>query len=125
MQILNGLFGTHLGDLQRALGKTTERHGVLGENLANVNTPGYKRRDVEFNIELESQLRKPGSRLAELRQERENRLGRNTSLRLDGNNVDMEREVAALAETELRYQALTDLTADYFRGLKNAIREGR
>ena len=39
--------------------------------------------------------------------------------------MDMEKEVMALAETELRYQMLTDMTASYFRGLKNVIKEGR
>jgi flagellar basal body rod protein FlgB len=42
-----------------------------------------------------------------------------------GNNVNLESEVMHMAETELRYQTLTDITATYFSGLKNVIREGK
>ena len=48
-----------------------------------------------------------------------------TSIRVDGNNVDLEHEVMGIAETELRYEALTDMTSNYFAGIKSAIREGR
>ena len=48
----------------------------------------------------------------------------NTSLRIDGNNVDMEYEVMSIANTETRYNTLTELTSRYFSGLKNVIREG-
>ena len=41
------------------------------------------------------------------------------------NGVDLEKEVMSLAETELRYQALTDMTSGYFSGMKNVIREGK
>lgn len=97
------------------------RHTLLGANLANVNTPGYKRQDIDFGMTLEQELGR-------------SRMGRNTdstaqvdrgSIRVDGSSVDLETEVASLAETELRYQMLTELTARYFRGLENVIREGR
>jgi flagellar basal-body rod protein FlgB len=48
-----------------------------------------------------------------------------SSLRLDGNNVDVEREVMSIAETEHRFNALTEMTSRYFSGLKSVIREGR
>ena len=47
------------------------------------------------------------------------------NVRTDGSSVDLEKEVTKIAETELRYQALTDMTAQYFSGLKNVIKEGR
>ncbi len=82
------------------------------ENLANANVPGYKRKDLDFSLQLESKLsgmnRRDGS-----------------SIRVDGSSVDPEREVVSIAETEARYEALTELTSRSFQGLKNAIREGR
>jgi flagellar basal-body rod protein FlgB len=116
---LDSLFGPQINNFEKAMSLTTKRHSLLVNNLANVNTPGYKRKDVDFNITLEGEQDKLGG------------LGDGAvhtdsgSVRLDGNSVDLESEVMSLSETELRYQALTDMTASYFSSLKNVIREGR
>lgn len=131
VRVLDNLFSPHLMNLQSALGKATQRQSMLTNNLANVNTPGYKRQDVDFDIVLAQEMggAQPtiGADGAAQRsaQQREATRSSGTSMRVDGNNVDLEREVFSLAETELRYQALTDMTASYFQGLKSAIREGR
>lgn len=117
MRILDNLFGPHTRNLEKALDRTTQRHTLLTENLANVNTPGYKRKDVDFNIALEQEMDR-------VRSDNAPRVDQG-SIRVDGSSVDLETEVASLAETELRYQMLTELTARYFRGLENVIREGR
>jgi flagellar basal-body rod protein FlgB len=101
----------------------TQRHSTLTANLANVNTPGYKRKDVDFNLTLEEAIGE--SKGAGRFNSNHSPISNENNIRLDGNNVDLEKEVMALAETELRYQALTDLTAGYFAGMKNVIREGR
>jgi flagellar basal-body rod protein FlgB len=104
------------------MSKASERQTMLVNNLANVNTPGYKRKDTDFNILLEDSMdnfdqvvanRTHGAMQAE-----------KSSLRVDGNNVDMEFEVMSIAETEARFNTLTELTSRYFSGLKNVIREG-
>ena len=122
VQILNKLFGPSTRNLERAMDRATLRQSVLSANLANINTPGYKRRDVDFAIELEkaegSHLRAghlPGSPIHTDR----------AAIRIDGNSVDLEREVYALAETELRYQTLAQLARGYFSSLRNVIRGGR
>lgn len=123
--MLENLFSPHLDNLQKALGRTTERQSLLMANLANTNSPNYKRQDIDFHVALEgesSRLDALNRRMSDLR----SRHGSDqTSIRQDGSNVDLEREVLSIAETELRFQALTQLTADYFAGLKNVIREGR
>jgi flagellar basal-body rod protein FlgB len=124
LALLEQLFGSHLNNLQRALGRSAERHSLLTANLANLNTPGYKRKDLDFGIALDDELGRK-SRLDEWRRDRDARRTDDTSLRVDGNNVDLEKEVFSIAETELRFQALTDMTAGYFSGLKNVIREGK
>lgn len=119
--MLDNLFGPHLSNLSRSMDRTTQRHALVSQNLANVNTPGYKRRDVEFGIELEQ----AESRF-QLNRRREAQVQVfEASNRMDGNSVDLEMEVAALAETEARYRMLTDMTNRYFSGLRNVIREGR
>ena len=122
MQFLDNLIGPTLRNLGKAMDRTAERHQLLTANLANVNTPGYKRKDVEFGIVLEGAMERGSGRIARVRMTSESPQG---SLRQDGNSVDLEREVMALAETELHYQMLTDMTAGYFRSLKNVIKEGR
>ncbi len=83
-------------------------------NLANANVPGYRRKDTDFHAQLEESL---GGSLSS---------GRGGgAIRVDGSTVDPEREVASIAETESRYDALTELTQRGFQNLKTAIREGR
>lgn len=126
MQILDKLFGPHSRNLEKALDRTTMRHSVVSGNLANVNVPGYKRRDVEFGVALEAAEGERQERFQSL----QNRLRGEVrtdqgSIRIDGNSVDLERETVAIAETELRYQMLTEMAGRYFSGLKTVIREGR
>ena len=121
VQILDSLFGAPLRNLNHAMDKASQRQALLGNNLANVNVPGYTRKDMDFSIALEG---------AQGSQSIEKKLngGTNTdqdSVRIDGNSVDLEQEVMAISETEYRYQMLTEMTAGYFSNLKSVIREGR
>lgn len=123
MQMLDRLFGPQSNNLQSALGRTTQRHALLNENLANVNVPGYKRKDIDFGIELETaQSIAAGLPPSALQSGVRTSTG---SVRVDGNSVDLEQEVAGIGESELRYEMLTEMTARFFGGLKNVIKEGR
>jgi flagellar basal-body rod protein FlgB len=124
VHILSNLFNPQLNNLSSALHRTKERQTALTANLANVNTPGYKRKDVDFAIELDSADEKH-SHLDEWRRQKADKQSDQGENRVDGNSVDMEAEIAGLAETELHYQALTEMTNRYFSGLKTVIREGR
>lgn len=120
MALLDGIFGSHVNHLTRSLKQAGLRQDLLSENLANVNTPGYKRKDIDFGIELESAKTRLGNK------KHENMIRKDEgSLRRDGNSVDLESEVANMAETEFRYRLLTDMTNRYFTGLKSVIREGK
>jgi len=123
--MLDNIFSPHLNDLQNALTKTTQRQAMLMANIANVNVPGYKRTDMDFHAALEGATHDLEERRIEQADSRVQRASDLVSQRPDGNNVDMEQEVASISETELRFQAITDLTASYFSGLKNVIREGK
>ena len=127
MQILDTLFGPNTRNLGNSMTRTSMRQTVLNNNLANVNVPNYHRRDVDFNIVLEGETSKTGARLKDIQQ----KLGMHgvstgqAKVRVDGNSVDLEKEVTAISETELRYNMLTEMTSRYFGGLKNVIREGK
>lgn len=107
------------------MAQATKRHAMIVNNLANINTPGYKRKDLDFGITLEQEMQKGPEGIMEDETSLSGSNEDQTSVRIDGNNVDMEREVMALSETELRYQALTDLANGYFSTLKSVIREGK
>lgn len=125
MAYIENLFSGRLSNLQNALDRTTQRHSLIADNLANVNTPGFKRRDMDFNIVLNAAMHPDKVLDQSLRQQRAQEASDQTSLRLDGNNVDMEREVMSMSETELRYETLTQMTSGYFSELKNVIHEGK
>ena len=111
----------------RALDAASLRQQVIAHNLANANTPGFKKQEVQFESQLSQILanRKSGNTsaadagLANLapRVVTVN----STSERADGNNVDIEAENVALAENSLRYEALTQVVGGYFGGLKTVI----
>ncbi len=116
--MLNRLFGVHSINLEQGLDKASRRFGLVTNNLANVNVPNYKRKDMDFSVHLvTAENAQNQSPLTE-----ETDLG---EIRIDGSSVDLEQETMAVSETELRYQLLTEMTNRYFSGLKNVIKEGR
>ena len=123
---LDNIFGPTSDRLHKAMNLATERQGMLMKNLANVNVPNYKREDMDFNLQLQEAMGGEGDQIdqAFMRGKTRNSSD-NSSIRTDGNNVDVEREVMSIAETEYRFNALTELTSRYFSGLKSVIREGK
>ena len=116
--MLDRLFPSHLTDLQKGLDLAAKRQGLLMDNLANANVPGYKRRDLDFSVTLQDEM---GPSRGALGTDGEDE----GSVRVDGSSVDPEQEAMGVAETELRFGTISDMTSGYFAGLKSAIREGR
>ena len=105
----------YINVLDRAADAAGQRNEAISNNIANVDTPGYKRQDVAFESVLQQAL---GNNRYESMDDKVanvdlSRLrGRayldyaNYSYRLDGNNVDIENENVMLAENQLKYQRL-------------------
>ena len=105
----------YINVLDRAADAAWQRNEAISNNIANVDTPGYKRQDVAFESVLQQAL---GNNRYESMDDKVanvdlSRLrGRayvdyaNYSYRLDGNNVDIENENVMLAENQLKYQGL-------------------
>lgn len=125
--------------LERGIEGLTGRHHLLADNIANVETPGFKRSDLAFKTQLAKAMGQNGPRLP-LAVTHQGHLGRptgihdyqpqvvqdfSTTMRADGNNVDIDREMAELARNTLEYQALVDVTARRLARLRAAITEGR
>lgn len=102
---------------------TSERHRVMAGNLANVDTPGFRRVDIapEFQAELSRSIAE-GRNIAQTAQglsfTQEEGL---PATRGDGNNVSLERELMLISENALRYEALTDFVSSSLSRLKTAI----
>ena len=101
------LFDTVHLTLERAIQGSALRHEALAGNMANVNTAGYRRQDVDFHSALQAAM--PGGASAV----KATPIGMTTDasapLRADGNSVDVDNESANLAQNALEYQALTQV----------------
>ncbi|MCG3115847.1 MAG: flagellar basal body rod protein FlgB [Candidatus Manganitrophus sp.] len=134
--MISSLFSKTIGLLGQALDLRSERHRVITANIANQDTPGYKAMEVNFKEALGSasgslplsldrtdaaHLSSGGSVSASSHAA----VSPGASQRLDGNTVNGEQEMAKLAENTLFYTATTQILNGKFRGIRNAIREGR
>jgi flagellar basal-body rod protein FlgB len=108
--------------LERAISGASMRHEVLANNLANAETPGFQRSDVDFHTTL-AQAMKTGEAASiqntSFQPERENQ-----TLRADGNGVDVDVESANLAKNSLEYDALISIARARIGILKSAMGVG-
>jgi flagellar basal-body rod protein FlgB len=110
-----------LGRLERFLDVSVFRHSLISSNLANIDTPGYRTRDVNFL----SELRRAGSGLEYASYQPAARPVQGLLERPDGNNVSLERESLVLARTQLAFNTGVQLLRAEFRRLSLAINEGK
>jgi flagellar basal-body rod protein FlgB len=113
--------------LERGLAGEAARQRVAADNLANVNTPGYRPRQVIFEDQLREAVRQQD---ASGNAERVERVQPATvpdgsgALRGDGNGVDLESEMVRLSESELHYAALLKLMSRKLAMIKSVATEG-
>ena len=109
----------------RALDASSLRQQLIANNLANVNTPGFKRQDVAFERKLSQALAQRRLQGAAgdnpVDHVRPQVVTQSGSQRADGNNIDMESENVNAAINTIRYEALSQMVGGYFTGLKAAI----
>jgi flagellar basal-body rod protein FlgB len=114
-----GLFDVTQIALERALQGAGLRQQALSNNLANVNTPGFKRSDVDFHTSLAAAL--DGGEPAVAGASFAMQTDSSTSMRADGNNVDVDQEMASLTENASEYQALAAVAKSRFQMIQTAI----
>ena len=117
------LFDTTQLALERAIGGAAQRHSALAANLANVNTPGYQRVDVDFHGALRSALENGGddTRGAVERTTFSAQRDATGATRADGNGVDADAESAKLAANALEQQAAVQVAHARIAILKSAM----
>lgn len=105
-------------ELEQALDTLSARQRVISNNVANLNTPGFKRSDIDFFDHLKQVY-------TGAQEDAKAKVDELTPVRLDGNNVSIEREMFALSQTELMYQAASRFTTAAVQRLTYAITDGR
>lgn len=118
----------YINILDKAADASWTRHELISNNIANVSTPNYKRKDIEFQSYLANELQGKGTldqkvANADLNSLEASVYTDNTSLsyRLDGNNVDIDTESAMEAENQIRYYALLDAMTQEFSRIKSVL----
>lgn len=116
--------------------RLSRRQQVVASNIANIDTPGYRTKDISFHATMEELL--SGSALG-LRGSQPERLEswsfapaepevfevNGLPTRPDQNNVNIDQEMLKLAETSFGYTMITQLLRTKFRMIANSINEGR
>jgi flagellar basal-body rod protein FlgB len=105
------------------LDMTTKRHEALAANIANVNTPGYRRVDVSktFTQELQSQFKAGHPDAASAQKDIIATDPDAPSTRMDGNNVQLDQELLQMGSNEMQYETLTEFVSNSLIQLKTAI----
>jgi flagellar basal-body rod protein FlgB len=121
--------------LEKTLDAAWKRNEVISNNIANVDTPQFKRSTVSFEDELnkaldsnELDLKTTDQRHISTKNDLSVKVTQDsTSLqyRLDGNNVDIESEMSDLAKNSIRYNTLIQKVSDEYKKLKYVISEGK
>jgi flagellar basal-body rod protein FlgB len=118
-------------NLEMALDGSALKQKTISNNLANVDTPGYKAKETVFKQEFERSLnayRTDQRHIAFSTQSPSSffvREQENTTMNHNGNNVDVDKEMAELAKNQLYYQTLVQRINGKFNSIKMVVKGGR
>lgn len=132
---MSSLINTNVFDYVNVLDKAMDaswlRNEAISNNIANADTPGYKRQDVNFEIQLAKALRHSryktmDAKVADVKMNRLNPIAYTDyagfSYRLDGNNVDSDTEGVYLAKNQVVYQGLYQSVHQEFKNLQSVMK---
>jgi len=128
---MEALFGKTIEILSEVLDFRSERHKVITSNIANMDTPNYRPKDIVFKEELESiinnkdRIKMTGSRGRSM-SEQSNPAGRADFEVIDsGERVNLDSEMAKLTENNLMHNLTVELLVRKFRVLNTVLREAK
>ncbi len=108
-----------LGLLEKGLNIRAYNHKVLASNIANVDTPGYKQKEIDYRAELD----RAESRTEDIKVTEKTSFDGSTAI--DGNTVNIEDQIINLTENTMMFTSFVQLINKKFSMLKYAISEGR
>ncbi len=119
----------YINVLDKACDASWTRNSVISNNIANVDTPGFKRQDVHFEDYLMYEVGYTDSLDSQVAGADLDTLSATTytdyatvSYRLDGNNVDIDTENSELAKNQIKYYTMLDSITQEFSRLKSVIK---
>lgn len=119
----------YINVLEKACDAGWMRNAAISNNIANVDTPGYKRKDVDFESYLQSAVFGGSSLDDNIASVDLDTITGTTytdygqvDYRLDGNNVDIDTENVELAKNQMKYYTMLDSITQEFTRLKSVLR---
>ncbi len=113
---MDALFGKTIEMLSAVLDFRSERHKVIASNIANIDTPNYRPKDIVFKEELKALISNEyGATIGKVDYE----------VIDSGEKVNLDSEMAKLAENNLMHNLTVELLARKFRGLNTVLREAK
>lgn len=131
---MNPLNDRSIGTITSWLNGLSQRSNAISDNIANIDTPGYVRKEVNFETALARAVGQASNRLATTNNRHitaggsaTNQLGINgaqqlSSSRMDSNTVDIDQEMVLLSDTQMRFQAASSALNTKVQILRNVIR---
>lgn len=133
------LFDKNMTIMEKSLNAYSDRSKALANNIANVNTPNYKRQDIQFEEYLDEAINSKSNPKIEGKRTNKGHIEiaqvpnvenlehvviteSEIFQRNDGNGVDVEREMAENAKNNIRYQTVANKVSGSFALLKTVIR---
>ena len=131
--MINTNIYNYINVLDKAADAANTRNEVISNNIANVDTPNYKRKDVSFQDYLKMALIGDESlddRVADINTHLSDFNGytytdsSTLSYRLDGNNVDIDTENSYMAQNQIKYYTVLDSISQEFSRLRSVCKSG-
>jgi len=126
------LFSDTISTLENAINYSNIKQKVIAQNIANVDTPNYKAKDVTFKEALNNAIEAKKTDARHLDFAGNNQTGNSTIVTKSsavynnsGNSVDVDKEMTELATNQIYYNALIDRISGKFTSLENVIKGGR
>lgn len=129
------LFSGTISTLSNALNYSATKQKVISQNIANVDTPNYKAKEISFKAAYDQALAKS----LEANKTNQKHIDFNDKTNLpysvlhknpanyheSGNSVDIDKEMSDLATNQIYYNALVERVSGKFSSLQNVIRGGK
>ena len=127
---MQGMYGNGIALTEKMLDLLWGRQNLIMNNIANVDTPGFKSQYVSFEEELKGRIeqasagRRPADSVSQAIQDTRGALHTTwqESSRLDGNNVDMDQEQVELVRTAYEYQYMVNSISNDLKRLGTAVK---
>lgn len=118
--------GAVTNNIERYLDLLSARQKLVVSNIANIDTPGYKSKDIDFQFEFSSLSSESVGQSGAGQSPAPNVIDTpGLVVKSDGNNVSLDRETRLLAETALRFNVASNLMRAQLKIVESAIKEGQ